>query len=262
MAMCRCSPGWSAPASPRDAHTVVAFNALLEQTIERARASLWNIRSRCRAAIPDRDRSQQSSDQPGSGPSFGKNPTPAPYRSELEVDLLHGSTPGPPRSGGLRGARADRGHDDLRHLLGVGDHGDVRCPFDLGHLRAHPVVAEPVDTGVDAPVGGRKHRPDRTAAPGRGRCGLGERDRGKGALGDRVERGVAGRDVGAEGLVKALQRKRELAAAFGQLVLDDVRDDPRRGGTWTGGRSGSRPRPERNPRCRRARPRCRPCRPR
>jgi hypothetical protein len=32
------------------------------------------------------------------------------------------------RSGRLRGAGADCGHDDLRYFLGVGDHDHVRCP--------------------------------------------------------------------------------------------------------------------------------------
>jgi hypothetical protein len=105
----------------------------------------------------------------------------------------------------------------------------VRSPFNLGHRRAHALVAEAVDAGVNAPVGGRKHRPYWTAAPRRGRRGLGERDTGEGALGDRVDRGVIGRDVGAERLVKAVGREREFVAASGQLVLDDVRDDPRRG---------------------------------
>jgi len=40
-------------------------------------------------------------------------------------------------------------------------------------VRAHALVAEAVDAGVDAPVGGRKHRPGRTAAPRRGGRGLG-----------------------------------------------------------------------------------------
>jgi hypothetical protein len=51
---------------------------------------------------------------------------------------------------------------------------------------------------------------------------------GEWALGDRVERGVIGRDVGAERLVEALGRERELVAAFRELVLDDVGDDPGR----------------------------------
>jgi hypothetical protein len=52
------------------------------------------------------------------------------------------------RSGRLRGAGADCGHDDLRYFLGVGDHDNVRSPVHLGHRRAHPVVAEAVDAGV------------------------------------------------------------------------------------------------------------------
>jgi hypothetical protein len=58
--------------------------------------------------------------------------------------------------------------------------------------------AEVMDTGVNAPIGGWKHRQDRTAAPCWGWRGLGQRHTREGALGDRVERRVVGRDVGAE----------------------------------------------------------------
>ena len=102
------------------------------------------------------------------------------------------------RSGRPLGAGAGCGHDDPRYFFRMRDHDHVRASFDLGHRRAHSLVAEAVDAGIDTPVGGPKHRPGRTAAPRRGRRGLGERDTGEGALGDRVERGVIGRDVGAE----------------------------------------------------------------
>jgi len=46
------------------------------------------------------------------------------------------------------------------------------------------------------------------------------------ALGDRVERGVVYRDIGAEGLVEALGRERELLPAIGELVRHGVGDDP------------------------------------
>jgi hypothetical protein len=74
----------------------------------------------------------------------------------------------------------------------------VRGPVYFGHRRAHALVAEAVDTGVNAPVGGPEHRPGQAAAPRRGRRGLGERNAGEGTLGDRVERGVIGWEVGAE----------------------------------------------------------------
>ena len=45
---------------------------------------------------------------------------------------------------------------------------------------------------------GPEHRLGRAAAPRWGRRGLGERNAGEGALGDRVERGVIGWEVGAE----------------------------------------------------------------
>jgi hypothetical protein len=79
-----------------------------------------------------------------------------------------------------RSARPYSGHDDLRYFLGVGDHDNVRSPVDFSHRRAHTVVAEAVGTGVNTPVGGRKHHPDRTAALCRSRRGLGERNTGKG----------------------------------------------------------------------------------
>jgi hypothetical protein len=47
-----------------------------------------------------------------------------------------------------------------------------------------------------------QHRPDRTAAPNRCRRRLGKRHTGQGALGDGVEGGVGGREIGTEGLVK------------------------------------------------------------
>ena len=58
----------------------------------------------------------------------------------------------------------------------------MRRPFDLGHCGAHAVVAEAVDAGVDAPIGGPEHRPDRTAPPRRGWRRLGEGDAREGAL--------------------------------------------------------------------------------
>ena len=79
-----------------------------------------------------------------------------------------------------RGAGADCGHDDLRYFLGVGDHDNVRSPVDFGHRRAHALVAEAVYAGVNAPVGGPKHRPGRAAAPRRGGRGLCERNTGEG----------------------------------------------------------------------------------
>ena len=74
----------------------------------------------------------------------------------------------------------------------------MRGTFDLGHRGAHALVAEVVDAGVDTPIGGRKHRPDRTTAPRRSRRRLSQRNTSEGALGDRVERCVIGGDVGAE----------------------------------------------------------------
>ena len=122
--------------------------------------------------------------------------------TQLGVPTWKATAPTPRNRFGLRsgryGAGSDCGHDNLRYLLGVGDHDDVRSPLDLGHRRAHTLVAEAVDAGVNTPLGRRKNRPDRTAAPGGGRRGLGERNTGERALGDRVERGVIGRDVGAE----------------------------------------------------------------
>jgi hypothetical protein len=120
-----------------------------------------------------------------------------PYRSRARRECPHDVLT-VLRSGRRRSAGADCGHDDLRYFLGVGDHDNVRGPFDLGHRRAHTVVAEAVHAGVNTPVGGPKYRPGRAAAPRRGRRGLGERNTGEGALGDRVERGVIGWDVGAE----------------------------------------------------------------
>src|SRR5262245_20151944 len=86
-----------------------------------------------------------------------------------------------------------------------------------------------MDTGIDAPVGRGEHGPGGTAAPRRGRCGLGQRDTREGPLRDRVERRVVCREIGTERLVEAFWRERELLAAPGQLVLHDVRDDPGRG---------------------------------
>jgi hypothetical protein len=57
--------------------------------------------------------------------------------------------------------------------------------------------------------------------------GLGQRNTGQGALADRVEGCVIGRNVGTERLVEALRRERELVTAFRQLVLDDEGDDRR-----------------------------------
>ena len=71
-----------------------------------------------------------------------------------------------------------------------------------------------MDAGVNTPVGGREHCPDRTATPRRGGRRLGERNAGEGPLGDRVERRIIGRDVGAERLVEALGRERELVPAI------------------------------------------------
>ena len=101
-------------------------------------------------------------------------------------------------SGLRRGAGVVGRHDDLRNLLGVRDHHHVWGDFDLGDLRLHALVAEAVDARVDTPVGGPEHRPGRAAAPGRGRRSLAKRNTGEGTLGDRVERGVIGREVGTE----------------------------------------------------------------
>ena len=84
------------------------------------------------------------------------------------------------RSGRLPSAGADCGHHNVCNFLGVGDHDNVRSPFDLGHRRADTLEAEPVDAGVNRPVGGPKHRPGRTTAPRRGRRGLGERNMASG----------------------------------------------------------------------------------
>jgi len=119
-------------------------------------------------------------------------------RARIRQRAVNSSTGAYARPRPVLAQGADCGHDDLRYFLGVGDHDNVRSPFDLGYRRTHPVVAEAVDAGVNTPVGGRKHRPGRTATPRRGRRSLGERNTGEGALGDRVERGVIGRDVGAE----------------------------------------------------------------
>jgi len=50
----------------------------------------------------------------------------------------------------------------------------------IANWRAHALVAEAVDAGVDAPVGGPEHRPGRAAAPCRGGRGPGERNTGEG----------------------------------------------------------------------------------
>ena len=78
--------------------------------------------------------------------------------------LEHWKAPAPVRrSGRLHGAAAGGGHDHLRDFRGVRDHDDVGGTFDLRDLRAHPLVAEPVDAGIYTPVGGPQHRPDRIA---------------------------------------------------------------------------------------------------
>jgi len=85
------------------------------------------------------------------------------------------------------------GHDNLCDFFRVRDHDDVRSAFDLGHLGAHALVAEAMNTGVDTPVSGPKHPPDQAAAPRRCPRRLGQRNSGKGALADRVERRVLSR---------------------------------------------------------------------
>src|SRR5215472_9669000 len=91
------------------------------------------------------------------------------------------------RSDSLKSTRVDGGHDDLRDLFGMGDHDDVRSTFDLRHRGPHALEAEAVDGRVNTPIGGRQHRPDRTATPRWGRRRLSERNTGKGSLADRVE---------------------------------------------------------------------------
>ena len=93
------------------------------------------------------------------------------------------------------------------------------APSTLGHGGAHAVVAEAVDARADTPVGVPEHPPD----AGRPRhAGL--------ALvrSERHRRGVAGRwrrrlhqrrDMGADRLVEALRRQRELLAAIKPVVL-------------------------------------------
>lgn len=98
----------------------------------------------------------------------------------------------------------------------------MRGPLDLCHRRAHSLVAEVVDARINAPDSGGKHSPARTAAPRRRRRGLGEGNAGEGTLGDGIERGVVGREDGAECLVKSCDRECELGAPFRQLVLNDV----------------------------------------
>ena len=95
----------------------------------------------------------------------------------------------------------------------------MRFPFDLGHGGAHAVVAEAVDARVDTPVGVPKHPPDGTAAPRLGWRWFAESDAGEGSLGDGVEGCISGRDMGAERLVEALRRQRELLAAIKPVVL-------------------------------------------
>ena len=89
-------------------------------------------------------------------------------------------------------------------FLGVRDHDDVGGTFDVRDLRAHALVAEPADAELDTPVRGRQHRPDRAITPRGGRRRLGQRDTGERPLRDRVERGVIGRDVGADDSWKPL----------------------------------------------------------